>query len=178
MPRKDAMDASDVLNKHFLIPLSVSTQFITDTVTSSQHEVHESTCCTPCRKLHFFKVHNLLRLPRNLHLKASRSTKRCTCPKYALQGSQSAAPATKSAPQGPQSAAPAPKSALQGSQSVAPATKSALQGPQRTAPPRNLHINIHIAQPKGDSQQQRFQRQHQDAKTNQQWGRRQGTVSH
>ena len=67
----------------------------------------------------------LLRLPRNLH---SKSTKSCTC--HEICAPQSSAPATKSALQGPQ-------------KSPAPATKSALQGHKVLHLPRNLHFKVH-----------------------------------
>ena len=100
------------------------------------------------------KVHNVLRLPRNLHIQ-----RRCPADARAyirpLGKQQSAVPATRSAHGGSQSTAPATKSAHEGSQSAAPATKSAHQAPvpsrrQGVHPtlkvhkalrlPRNLHI--------------------------------------
>ena len=100
------------------------------------------------------KVHNVLRLPRNLHVQ-----RRCPADARAyirpLGKQQSAVPATRSAHGGSQSTAPATKSAHEGSQSAAPATKSAHQAPvpsrrQGVHPtlkvhkvlrlPRNLHI--------------------------------------
>ena len=76
--------------------------------------------------------------------------------KFALRGSQSAVPATKSALRGSQSAAPASKSAHRGTQSAVPATTSAnephVQKSRFTAPvtksePLDDHHHVESAAP-------------------------------